>query len=101
MKTLNPGHEVIEPVVGRMLSAVRNSVESAEHLQYTDEADIELAYELATVVDDARSSGSEERIHRASCVAMPSLHKVLTSLGLNPEGRQKLGLDVGSEDEDW
>lgn len=101
MKMLDSGDQITEPVAGKMIAAVRNSVESAEHLQYTDEADIELAYELATVIDDARASGSEERVHRASCVAMPSLHKVLTSLGLNPEGRQKIGLDATAEDEDW
>ena len=32
---------------------------------------------------------------------MPTLHKVLTSLGLNPEGRQKLGMDAGDDEEDW
>lgn len=90
-----------QEVFGNLVEQVRESVEQAEHLEPTDEAAIALALEMAKVVDDARESGSEERIHRASCVAMPSLHKVLTSLGLNPEGRQKLGLDRDEEAEDW
>lgn len=101
MDELENGYAVTEPMSGKMQAAVRNSVDMADHLDETDEADIALAMEFAQVIDDARESGDEERIHRASSVPMPSLHKVLTSLGLNPEGRQKLGLDSGDEDEDW
>ena len=86
---------------GQLVKLVTESIEQADHLEPTDEAEIALALELAKVVDDARESGDEERIHRASCVAMPSLHKVLTALGLNPEGRLKLGLDKDEEEESW
>lgn len=101
MDEIDSGVTATEPLTGRMVASIKKALAAAEHIQYTDEADIALAFELATVVDDARESGDEERIHRASCVAMPSLHKVLTSLGLNPEGRQKLGLDTEDEEEDW
>lgn len=93
--------ENVEAQAGTMKTAVRTSVDLADHLDEMDAADVSLALEMAQVIDDARESGDEDRIHRASCVAMPSLHKVLTSLGLNPEGRKKLGLSVGDEDEDW
>ena len=101
MKSIEVGYEVVEPLTGRMRAAVQSSVDQADHLDGMDDADIALAFEMAQVIDDARDSGEEERIHRASCVAMPSLHKVLTSLGLNPEGRQKLGITTGDDGEDW
>lgn len=86
---------------GKMRTAVRESVELADHLEDTDAADIALAYELADVIDRAVDSGDPEAIHRASCVPMPSLHKILTSLGLNPEGRKNLGLDGEDDNEEW
>lgn len=90
-----------EPMSGKMRSAIRESVELADHLEDTDAADIALAFELADVIDTAVDSGDPEAIHRASCVPMPSLHKILTSLGLNPEGRKNLGLDGEDDNEDW
>ncbi|MGJ4169968.1 terminase small subunit [Corynebacterium jeikeium] len=91
----------VQPVTGRMRASVQESVDAAEHLIYADEADVELAFQLADIIDAARDSGDEERLHKVSYGPMPTLHKVLTSLGLNPEGRQKLGLDDQDEDEDW
>lgn len=84
--------EVTEPVTGRMRASVRASIDAASHLDDMDDAGVELAFQLADIIDDARDSGDAEKIHKASFGPMPSLHKVLTSLGLNPEGRQKLGL---------
>lgn len=93
--------EVLESVSGRMKAAVRKSVDIADHLLEADEADIELAFQLAEIIDAAKDSGDQAAIDKTSFGPMPTLHKVLTSLGLNPEGRQKLGLDSGDEDEDW
>ena len=101
MDELDHDYEALGATTGRMRAAVQSSVDQADHLDGMDDADIALAFEMAQVIDDARDSGEEERIHRAWCVAMPSLHKVLTSLGLNPEGRQKLGITTGDDDEDW
>ncbi|ARM68421.1 hypothetical protein ACL1HT_00725 [Corynebacterium striatum] len=84
-----------------MRDAVRKSVETADHLEDTDEADIQLAYQLADIIDDARESGDPDAIHKTAFGPMPTLHKVLTSLGLNPEGRDKLGLNTQEDDEDW
>lgn len=100
MNELEPGVE-IQGMNGRMRSAVRMAVESADHLEQTDEADIELAYQLADIIDTARDSGNQAAIDKTSFGPMPTLHKVLTSLGLNPEGRQKLGMDSGDDEEDW
>lgn len=87
--------------VGRMRSAVSESVELADHLHKSDAADVELAFQLADIIDEARASGDEAAISKTSFGPMPSLHKVLTSLGLNPEGRQKLGLDSEDPDDGW
>lgn len=85
----------------RMRDAVRKSVETADHLEDSDEADIQLAFRLADIIDEARASGDPDAIHKTAFGPMPTLHKVLTSLGLNPEGRDKLGLDSQEDDEDW
>ena len=100
MNELEPGVQ-IHGMNGRMRAAVRTAVESADHLEQTDEADIELAYQLADIIDTARDSGNQAAIDKTSFGPMPTLHKVLTSLGLNPEGRQKLGMDSGDDEEDW
>lgn len=100
MNELEPGVQ-IQGMTGRMRAAVRMAVESADHLEQTDEADIELAYQLADIIDAARDSGNQAAIDKTSFGPMPTLHKVLTSLGLNPEGRQKLGMDSGDDEEDW
>lgn len=93
---------ILGTISGRMRAAVRNAVESADHLESTDEADIELAYQLADIIDAARDSGDQAAMEKTSFGPMPTLHKVLTSLGLNPEGRQKLGmLDSGDDEEDF
>lgn len=91
----------IESLSGRYLAAVTKCVEMADHLEPTDEADVELAKGYARVIDSAFDSGDKEAIHRASCVPMPSLHKTLTGLGLTPEGRKNLGLDDDDDSDDW
>lgn len=83
---------ITEPLTGRMRASVQSAVDAADHLDHMDGAGVELAFQLADIIDEARDSGDQEKIHKASFGPMPSLHKVLTSLGLNPEGRQKLGL---------
>lgn len=90
-----------EQLTGRYSAAVRKSVELAEHLDPTDDADVQLAYGYAQVIDTAFDENDPEKIHRVSCVAMPSLHKTLTDLGLNPKGRHELGLDADDDDDDW
>lgn len=94
MNELDPGVEILGPAGGALHRAVWDSVEAANHLKETDKAAIELAVQFATIIDDAVASGEPERIHQVSCVAMPTLNKTLTSLGLNPEGRFKLKLEA-------
>lgn len=84
-----------------MVESVAAAVEAADHLADSDQASVDLAFHLATVIDEARASGDEERIHKTSFGPMPSLLKVLTALGLNPEGKQKLGLNDEGDDDDW
>lgn len=84
-----------------MVDSVREAVAAADHLTLSDQASVDLALHLATVIDDARETGDPELIHKTSFGPMPSLLKVLTALGLNPEGKQKLGLNEGGDDDDW
>lgn len=84
-----------------MVDSVREAVAAADHLTPSDQASVDLALHLATVIDDARETGDPELIHKTSFGPMPSLLKVLTALGLNPEGKQKLGLNEGGDDDDW
>ena len=99
MDALEPGVEVLGPAKGKLLYAVNESVEAADHLKPSDGASIELARQFAQIIDEAIESGDPERIHQVSCVAMPTLNKTLTSLGLNPEGRfkMKIGLTAGQQ----
>lgn len=84
-----------------MVDSVVEAVESAGHLVESDQASIDLALHLATIIDEARDSGDPDAISKTSFGPMPTLNKVLTGLGLNPEGKQKLGLndDVQEDDE--
>lgn len=75
-----------------MVEAVNDAVVAAEHLTDSDMASVDLALHLATIIDEARASGDPDAINKTSFGPMPTLNKVLTGLGLNPEGRQKLGL---------
>lgn len=85
-----------------MLETVNDSVAAAEHLTDSDQAQVELARHLATIIDEARESGDPDAINRTSFGPMPTLNKVLTALGLNPEGKQKLGLnDTAVEDDEF
>lgn len=93
--------EVLDSATGRMRSKVVEAIDCAVHLDDSDIAACELALQLADIIDAARDSGDQEAMNKTSFGPMPTLHKVLTSLGLNPEGRQKLGLDAGDDDEDW
>ena len=81
-----------------MVDSVNEAVEAAEHLSESDQASIDLAVHLATIIDEARESGDPDAISKTSFGPMPTLNKVLTGLGLNPEGKQKLGLLVLEEE---
>ena len=81
-----------------MVDSVNEAVEAAEHLSESDQASIDLAIHLATIIDEARESGDPDAISKTSFGPMPTLNKVLTGLGLNPEGKQKLGLLVLEEE---
>ena len=84
-----------------MVTRVRESVRTSEHLFDLDIATVALALQQATIIDSAMRSGDAELMHRVSCVTIPSLHKILTSLGLTPEGRQKLGLEFAAKEAEW
>lgn len=76
-----------------MYWAVRASVDAATHLSDDDMASVEVAYQLAQYIDAAHESGDQARIDKTTFGAYPTLNKVLTGLGLNPEGKQRLGLN--------
>lgn len=81
-----------------LLSEVNASVRAAEHLRDADEyrGAIEQARMLARVIDDAVEAGAEAAT-KASFGPVPTLHKVLTGLGLTPEGAAKLNLQAEPE----
>ena len=81
-----------------MVDSVNEAVDAADHLSESDQASIDLAIHLATIIDEARESGDPDAISKTSFGPMPTLNKVLTGLGLNPEGKQKLGLLVLDEE---
>lgn len=83
-----------------MVASVAESVAAADHLTESDQASVDLAFHLATIIDEARASGDEDAINKTSFGPMPTLNKVLTGLGLNPEGKQKLGLLVAEEEDE-
>ena len=89
-----------EEGAGQYVRAVRRAVESAEHLYREDVADVSLCLGYAKIIDSAFDSGDPERCHKVSTVAMPSLHKAITDLGLNVRGRKEMGLDEVEEVED-
>lgn len=81
-----------------LLSEVDASVEAATHLQGAEQyrASIEQARMLARVIDDAVADGPEAAT-KATFGPVPTLHKVLTGLGLTPEGAAKLNLEAPEE----
>ncbi|MHC2848839.1 hypothetical protein ACUXOC_000261 [Corynebacterium mucifaciens] len=81
-----------------MVESVNDAVAAADHLTSSDQASVDLALHLATIIDEARESGDPDAISKTSFGPMPTLNKVLTGLGLNPEGKQKLGLLVLDEE---
>lgn len=81
-----------------MVESVKDAVAAADHLTSSDQASVDLALHLATIIDEARESGDPDAISKTSFGPMPTLNKVLTGLGLNPEGKQKLGLLVLDEE---
>ena len=81
-----------------MVESVKDAVAVADHLTSSDQASVDLALHLATIIDEARESGDPDAISKTSFGPMPTLNKVLTGLGLNPEGKQKLGLLVLDEE---
>ncbi len=81
-----------------MVDWVRGAVDAADHLTESDQASVALALNLAAHLDEVRESGDEARVDKATFGPVPTLHKILTSLGLNSEGKQKLGLLVAEED---
>lgn len=83
-----------------MVESVNDAVAAADHLSESDQASVDLALHLATIIDEARESGDPDAISKTSFGPMPTLNKVLTGLGLNPEGKQKLGLFVDEEPEE-
>lgn len=94
MDELISGPEILPPANSSILAALNAAVKAADHLKKSDDAAVELARSFARIIDRAIESGDPDRIHQVSCVAMPTLNKSLTSLGLNPEGRFKLKIGI-------
>ncbi|GAB6920557.1 hypothetical protein JCM9803A_10070 [Rhodococcus erythropolis] len=80
------------------LSEVNAAVRAADHLKDTEQyrASIEQARMLARVIDDAVAEGPDAAA-KATFGPVPTLHKVLTGLGLTPEGAAKLNLQSAPE----
>lgn len=83
------------------LSEVNASIRAAEHLADAPQfrGAIEQARMLARVIDDAVDAGFEAAT-KATFGPVPTLYKVLTGLGLTPEGAQKLNLGGGDDEDD-
>jgi hypothetical protein len=81
-----------------LLSEVNASVRAAEHLQNAPQfrGSIEQARMLARVIDDAVDDGFESAT-KSTFGPVPTLHKVLTGLGLTPEGAARLNLQTADE----
>ncbi|MBT2268795.1 terminase small subunit [Rhodococcus erythropolis] len=81
-----------------LLSEVNASVRAADHLKDSDQyrGSIEQARMLARVIDDAVAEGADAAT-KATFGPVPTLHKVLTGLGLTPEGAAKLNLQSAPE----
>ena len=86
--------------MGAMFEAVSASVDAATHLGADDMASVEVALQLAEYIDEAHASEDQARIDKTTFGAYPTLNKVLTGLGLNPEGKQKLGLNESAPEVD-
>ncbi|MET8314823.1 hypothetical protein ABZU78_11945 [Rhodococcus erythropolis] len=80
-----------------LLSEVNASIRAAEHLSDAQfRGSIEQARMLARVIDDAVDEGPEAAV-KATFGPVPTLHKILTGLGLTPEGAVKLNLQAAPE----
>ena len=81
-----------------LLAEVNASVRAAEHLKDADQfrASIEQARMLARIIDDAVDEGPAAAT-KATFGPVPTLHKVLTGLGLTPEGAAKLNLQAAED----
>lgn len=82
-----------------LVESVEEAVNLAEHLEPTDQASIRLALDFAEVIQDALESGDADAARKMTYGPMASLQKLLGDLGLTPEGRHRLELDVGEEEE--
>ena len=81
-----------------LLSEVNASIRAADHLKDAQEfrGSIEQARMLARVIDDAVDEGPDAAT-KATFGPVPTLHKILTGLGLTPEGAAKLNLQSAPE----
>ena len=73
--------------MGAQVEAVEDALAKATHLTELDVAAKRQALILAGIVDDLVAAGEGGR---AAHNAIPTLHKILTGLGLTPEGRKLL-----------
>lgn len=81
-----------------VLTELNAAIRAAEHLRGKVEyrAAIEVARTLARQIDGVRGE-TPSTASRVTNVAIPTMHKVLTGLGLTPEGLARLA--VGDDDE--
>lgn len=81
-----------------VLSELNASIRAADHLADADQfrASIAQARMLAKVIDEAVDDGPEAAT-KATFGPVPTLHKILTGLGLTPEGAVKLNLQSAAE----
>lgn len=100
--------EIIQP---GLYYAVRESIESAEHLTSGDRGAITACLELASLIErqtraidtDAGTSPIKGGVDLKTLnTSYQNLQRYLTDLGLNPQGRRNLGLvDDGDDNDGW
>lgn len=71
-----------------MLNAVKRAVAAATHLEPEDEAQVQVALQLAAVIDSAASEDDPAAWRKTVGWVAPHLNATLRMLGLSPETRK-------------
>ena len=83
-----------------VLRAVKDAISAAEHLEDTDVGSVANALAFADRIQQSLDSDDPDRRHKVMYGPISSLQKILTDLGLTPQGRVNLGHDDAPEDDD-
>ena len=83
-----------------VLLSVRSAIEAADHLEETDKGAVANALAFAERIQLSLDSDDPERRDKVMYGPISSLQKILTDLGLTPQGRANLGFADALEDDD-